>query len=523
MSSTAERVTYATLAAGQTEEFRRKYDEAVARLRQSLGATHPHRIDGQQVMGERTFEDHSPVDTRLVLARFPIATKEDVDRAVAAARRGCLDWGRRPWQERVAIIRKAADRIEERGFELSALGSLEAGKNRLEAMGDVTETADLARYYCEQVERNAGFERPMARLNPQEETRSVMKPYGVWAIISPFNFPFALAGGPMSGALVAGNTVVIKPSHETPLTALALYEILIESGVPASALQLLFGTGAETGEALTAHPGVDGILFTGSKAVGMNIYHRFSKDFPKPCITEMGGKNPAIIMPSADLDAAAEGVMKSAFGLQGQKCSACSRIYVHEDVKDVFVAKLLERTRAITIGDPSQHGVWLGPVIHQRAYKDYQRYAEMAWKDGKVLAGGKTLTDGDLAHGYFVAPTLVDGLGQDHFLFRNELFLPFACIATFATLDEALKLANDTEYGLTAGFFSGVESEVQAFLDRIEAGVVYVNRKAGATTGAWPGVQPFGGWKGSGSSGKASGGLYYVQQFMREQSRTIVH
>jgi 1-pyrroline-5-carboxylate dehydrogenase len=298
---------------------------------------------------------------------------------------------------------------------------------------------------------------------------------------------------------------------------------LIEAGVPGSALHLVFGTGAETGEALTAHPGVDGILFTGSKAVGMNIYHRFSKDFPKPCITEMGGKNPAIVMPSADLDAASEGVMKSAFGLQGQKCSACSRIYVHRSVKDAFLAKLLERTKAIAIGDPSAHGVWLGPVIHERAYKDYQRYAEMAAKDGRVLAGATTLGEGDLAHGYFVAPTLVDGLSQDHYLFKNELFLPFACVAAFDTLDEALRLANDTEYGLTAGFFSKDEREVQSFLDRIEAGVVYVNRRAGATTGAWPGVQPFGGWKGSGSSGKASGGLYYVQQFMREQSRTIVH
>ncbi|HJS57491.1 MAG TPA: aldehyde dehydrogenase family protein [Vicinamibacteria bacterium] len=523
MSTTTERVTYATLAAGQTDEFRRKYDEAVARARSSFGATHPHRIDGQETMSAKTFEDRSPADTRVVIGVFPIATKGDVDRAVAAARRGCADWGRRPWADRVAIIRRAADLIEERGFELSAVVSLEAGKNRLEAMGDVTETADLARYYCDQMEKHGGFERPMARLTPHEETRSVMKPYGVWAIISPFNFPFALAGGPMSGALVAGNTVVLKPSHETPLTALALHEILIEAGVPKSALHLVFGTGAETGEALTSHPGVDGILFTGSKAVGMNIYHRFSKDFPKPCITEMGGKNPAIVMPSADLDAAAEGVMKSAFGLQGQKCSACSRIYAHSSVKDALLAKLLERTKAITIGDPSAHGVWLGPVIHERAYKDYQRYAEMAWKDGKVLAGGKALTEGELAHGYFVAPTLVDGLPQDHYLFRNELFVPFACVATFESLDEALRLANDTEYGLTAGFFSKDEREVQSFLDRIEAGVVYVNRKAGATTGAWPGVQPFGGWKGSGSSGKASGGLYYVQQFMREQSRTIVH
>jgi 1-pyrroline-5-carboxylate dehydrogenase len=372
MSATTERVTYATLAAGQTEEFRRKYDEAVAAVRKSFGATHPHRIDGQEVMSERTFEDRSPVDRRVVLGTFPIGTKDDVDRAVKAARRGFQDWGQRPWQERVAIVRRAADLIEERGFELSALVSLEAGKNRLEAMGDVTETADLARYYCEQMEKNGGFERPMARFTPEEETRSVMKPYGVWAIISPFNFPFALAGGPISGALVAGNTVVLKPSHETPMTALALHKILIEAGVPAGALHLVFGTGPETGDALTAHPGVDGILFTGSKQVGMNIYHRFSKEFPKPCITEMGGKNPAIVMPTADLDAAAEGVMKSAFGLQGQKCSACSRIYVHESVKDAFVAKLVERTKAITVGDPSQHGVWLGPVIHERAYKEYR-------------------------------------------------------------------------------------------------------------------------------------------------------
>lgn len=521
--STAERVTYATLAAGQTEEFRNKYDAAVERARASFGKTHPHRIDGQEVMSPRSFEDRSPVDTRLVIGSFPIGTKEDVARAILAAKRSFPEWSGRPWQERSAIIRKAADLIEERGFELSALVSLEAGKNRLEAMGDVTETADLARYYCEQMEKNGGFDRPMSRFTPNEETRSVLKPYGVWVIISPFNFPFALAGGPVSGALVAGNTVVLKPSHETPLTALALHNIFREAGVPAGALHLVFGTGPETGEALTSHPAVDGILFTGSKAVGMNIYHRFSQNYPKPCITEMGGKNPAIVMASANLEDAAEGVMKSAFGLQGQKCSACSRIYVQRPAKDKFLDLLLQKTKAITIGDPSRHGIWLGPLIHRRAYQDYAKYAEMAWQDGQVLTGGKALTDGDLAHGYFVAPTLVDGLPTDHYLFQNELFVPMACVAPFEALDEALELANGTEYGLTAGFFSAEAKEVDRFLEKIEAGVVYVNRKAGATTGAWPGVQPFGGWKGSGSSGKASGGLYYVQQFMREQSRTIVH
>jgi 1-pyrroline-5-carboxylate dehydrogenase len=228
-------------------------------------------------------------------------------------------------------------------------------------------------------------------------------------------------------------------------------------------------------------------------------------------------------MPSADLDAAAEGVMRSAFGLQGQKCSACSRVYLHRDVKQAFLDLLLDRTARLTVGDPTRHGVFLGPVIHERAYAAYLRHAEAARRDGRVLAGGKALREGDLAHGYFAAPTVVDGLSQDHPLFREELFVPLLCVAEVRSLDEALEWANRTEYGLTAGIFSGQPAEVDAFLDRIEAGVVYVNRRAGATTGAWPGVQPFGGWKGSGSSGKASGGLYYVQQFMREQSRTVVH
>jgi 1-pyrroline-5-carboxylate dehydrogenase len=518
-----ERVTYATLAAGQTEEFSRKYDAALAGVRASFGGRHGHWIDGSEVGSAAELEDRSPIDTRVVLGRFAAGTSADVDRAVRAARRAFPEWAGRHWRERSAIVRKAADLIESRGFELSALVSLEAGKNRLEAMGDVTETADLARYYCEQLEKNEGFDRPMSRFTENEETRSVMRPYGVWAVISPFNFPAALAGGPTSGALLGGNTVVLKPSQETPLTALALYRIFREAGVPAGALHLVFGTGEAAGEPLALHPGVDGMLFTGSKAVGMSLLARFSREFPKPCIAEMGGKNPALVMPSADLDAAAEGVMRSAFGLQGQKCSACSRVYVHEAVREEFTARLLEKTAAITIGDPSRPRVYLGPVIHERAYRAYERYVDQARRDGRVLTGGQVLREGDLAHGYFVSPTVVAGLPRDHALFREEMFVPVVCVAGVSSLDEAISLANASEYGLTAGFFSQETREVQAFLDRIEAGVVYVNRRAGATTGAWPGVQPFGGWKGSGSTGKASGGLYYVQQFMREQSRTIVH
>jgi 1-pyrroline-5-carboxylate dehydrogenase len=523
MSTTAERVTYATLAAGQTPEFNRRFDEALGRVRASLGARHPHRIGGREVAGSGEALDTSPIDSRLVLARLPKGTPAEVDEAVRAARAAYESWSRRSFRERTAILRRAAELIEERGFDLSALVSLEVGKSRLEAMGDVTETADLIRYYCEQMERNEGFDRAMARFSENEETRSVLRPFGVWAVISPFNFPAALAGGPMGGALVAGNTVVLKPSHEAPLTGLALVRILEEAGVPGGVVNVVFGSGELAGQALANHPQVDGLLFTGSKAVGMDLIHRFSREYPKPCITEMGGKNPALVMPSADLDAAAEGVMRSAFGLQGQKCSACSRVYVHEDVRSRFTELLLEKTGRIVIGDPSQAGVFLGPVIHERALLTYERAAEDARRDGKVLLGAKTLREGDLAHGYFVAPTIADGLPKDHRLFRDELFVPFVAVAGVRSLEEALELANRTEYGLTAGFFSREQPEIETFLQRIEAGVVYVNRRAGATTGAWPGVQPFGGWKGSGSSGKASGGLYYVQQFLREQSRTIVH
>lgn len=519
----SERVTYATLAAGQTADFKKRFDEALERVRSWFGRQHAHVIGGQSVGGDAFFEDTSPVDTRVVIGRFPRGSSADVGRAVEAARRAFPAWSRRPFAERIAILRRAADLIEEHGFDLSALLTLEVGKSRLEAMGDVTETADLVRYYCEQMERNDGFDRPMGRFSEREETRSVLRPYGVWAVISPFNFPAALAGGPLGGALVAGNTAVLKPSQEASLIGLALHDLFREAGLPDGVLNVVFGSGEEVGEPLALHPGVDGLLFTGSKTVGMSILKRFSREWPKPCITEMGGKNPAIVMPSADLDDAAEGILRSAFGLQGQKCSACSRVYVHEAVRERFTALLVDKTTRVTIGDPSRDGVFMGPVIHERACQSYERYADLGRRDGKVLAGGVRLREGDLTHGYFVAPTVVDALPLDHALFREEMFVPMVCLAGISSLDEGLSLANETEYGLTAGFFSGEPHEVDAFLAGIVAGVVYVNRRAGATTGAWPGVQPFGGWKGSGSSGKASGGLYYLQQFMREQSRTIVH
>jgi 1-pyrroline-5-carboxylate dehydrogenase len=248
-----------------------------------------------------------------------------------------------------------------------------------------------------------------------------------------------------------------------------------------------------------------------------------ARRIPRPVVSEMGGKNPALVMQSADLDKASDGVWRSAFGAQGQKCSACSRVYVHTSVRDEFVRLLVEKTKKIKIGNPLEKDVWLGPVINEGAVKTFEDAVARAVKDGgRVLVGGKRITQEPFNHGYFVEPTVIDGVSADHPVFREEYFVPITAVADVLSLDEAIELANRSEYGLTAGIFSEERQELETFFNRIEAGVTYANRRSGATTGAWPGINPFGGWKASGSSGRGTGGPYYVQQFMREQSRVVM-
>ena len=525
MTDTIERprlkVTYATLR-NDNDELHAQFEKGLEEARQMLGQSHRNLVEGVERDGEGTFEKRSPIDGSLV-GTFAKGTRSDVQDAIAAARAAFPAWSARPWQERVAILRRVADVISERQMVFAALLAIEVGKNRLEALGDVEETADLIRWSCEMVERNGGFDHPMDNLGDAAvHTRSVLKPYGVWAIISPFNFPFALSGGPAGGALVAGNTVVFKPSSDAPLSGICLAQAMRDGGVPDGVFNLVAGPGETVGAELQQNAGVDGILFTGSFEVGFDLYKQFAKRFPKPVIVEMGGKNPAIVSKSADLDEAVEGVMRGAFGLSGQKCSANSRVYVERPVYETFTRMLAEKAKAIAVGDPVERENWMGPVINQGAVTRYEQAVADARRDGRVVAGGERLMDDGLEKGYYVAPTVVADLPTDHRLFKDELFLPFVAVAAVDSVDEAIELANDSDLGLTAGIYSGDQSEIDAFLNRIEAGVVYVNRRAGSTTGAWPGVQPFGGWKGSTATGKAGGGLYYVQQFMREQSQTIV-
>ncbi|HEU4920197.1 MAG TPA: aldehyde dehydrogenase family protein [Candidatus Limnocylindrales bacterium] len=516
------KITYATLRA-DNEQLHRLYDEGLAAAKRELDGHHRNFIGGQERDGEGETTVASPIDRNLVLGHFAKGTRRDVQDAVAAARAAQPGWAATPWRDRLALIRKAADLISERQMRYAGLMAIEVGKNRLEALGEVEEAADLLRYYSQTMEDNDGYDHPMDNLGDSAvHTRSILRPHGVFAVISPFNFPMALAAGPTAAALIAGNTVVFKPSSAAPISGVKLVEAYRDAGIPDGVVNLVMGPGESVGAEMRENDGIDGIVFTGSYAVGMDLFRTFSKKFPKPTIVEMGGKNPAVVSRTADLEEAAEGIIRSAFGFGGQKCSANSRVYVEQPVHDELVRLLVEKTEAITIGDPLLRENWLGPVIDQRAVDRHQEAVAEARRDGRVFVGGERLTDRGMDRGYYVEPAVVGGLPADHRLFRDELFVPFTAVHPVATFDEAIELANESVYGLTAGVYSEDPGEVQRFLDRIEAGVTYVNRRAGATTGAWPGVQAFGGWKGSGSTGKAGLSMYYVAQFLREQSHTVV-
>ena len=516
-----QKITYATMSA-DNEELNRSYEEAVKRVQKALGASHPFLVNGEERWGEGLYEERSPIDSDIVIGSYAQATEADVNDAIAAAKEAFPEWDQTPWEDRVALMLKAADVMEDQQFDLAAIVALEVGKNRLEALGDVAETVEFFRYYARQMEEHDGFYTILSQLSPDEENQSVLRPYGVWAVISPFNFPMALAGGPSIAALLSGNVVILKPSNAGALTGLEFGRVMREAGVPAGVMQVLTGSGSTVGSILVNHPDVAGITFTGSYDVGMGIYKGFASAFPKPAVCEMGGKNPVIVTASADLDLAAKGVMRGAFGFSGQKCSASSRVYVEEPAFDGFVDRLVEEANQVKVGNPLESDIFMGPVIDRSAVERFETaVAEVKDSGGQVLAGGEVITEGELKRGNFVEPTVVSA-PESSWVWDTELFLPFVAVMPVASLEEAITRANDTEFGLTAGLFAGTEEEIEEFFDRIEAGVTYVNREAGATTGAWPDVQSFGGWKGSGTSGTGGGGPYYLRQYMREQSRTRV-
>ncbi len=515
-----EKITYASLGS-LGDSFHQAFDAAWARLESNTDNTFPNYINDLPIKARFTHTVHAPYDTRVKVATFPMADVSHTKKAIAAAKAAFPFWRDTPWQDRVKILRKAAALLTERQFHAAAVVCMETGKNRFESIAEVSEAIDLILYYCAQMESHNGLVTPMQG-GARERTQSHLKPYGVWAVIGPFNFPIALPTGMAAAALVTGNTIVLKPASDTPWSSLLFYEALHEAGLPPGVANFITGPGSSVGEELATNPDVDGIVFTGSKAIGMNIVKNFTQTYPRPCIAEMGGKNAAIIMPSANMADAVEGVARSAFGMAGQKCSACSRLYLHQDIYKAFLDALVERTQSLILGPPYVRDAFVSPLISSVALKRYQSVLRNAKTHGRILLGppaGKLPPH--LAHGHYAYPLIVDSLPGNSRLFRDEYFAPILAVAKVDSLTHAITLANQGDYGLTAGIFTTDPDEQKTFFSNIHAGVTYANRRGGATTGAWPGVQSFGGWRNSGSSGKNALGPHYIQQFTHEQSQTI--
>ncbi|HUR68918.1 MAG TPA: aldehyde dehydrogenase family protein [Candidatus Thermoplasmatota archaeon] len=498
----------------------REFEEAYSDLRKRTGQSFPMLVGGKEVRHAKSFEDRDP-STGEVIATFPHGTTADVDAAVTAAKAAQPAWERLGHAKRAAIVERAVEIMRERRPMLAALMSIENGKNRVEAYYDVDEAIDFLKFYAWKIRHENGFTVPLGKPFPDETCVSVMRPWGVFAVVGPFNFPVAIPTGMTVGALITGNAVVLKPASDTPWTAYEVVRILHDAGVPKEVLSFVTGGGREVGQPLIDHPEVDGLVFTGSREVGMRNYQSFVGKRPRPYIAEMGGKNATVVTKNADLDIAATGVLKSAFGFGGQKCSATSRVYVHESVYDAFVAKLTEKGKKLRVDLPWKKEADLGPVINAGAVETWlAAVAAATAAGGKFIVGGHRLKEGAFAQGNFVEPTIVTGLPLDHEAFRQEYFVPFVAIGKFHDNEQAVREVNAADYGLTFGVVSKDANEVQWFFDRVEAGVQYANRDRGTSTGAMVGGQSFGGWKFSATTSRGAGGPWYLQQFLREQSRT---
>ena len=508
------------VSTNSTQEFHEKFESAVDEAKKELGQKYPIIINGKEIYSDNIFTVNSPSDRRIKIADFPKATTSETENAVSSAKNAFDEWSNFPFQKRVEVFRECAEYFSSKKFFLAAIMTFENGKNRFEAMGDVDEAIDFMRFYAYQMEKNDGFCKQTYHPNLDEKTQTIMKPYGVWGIISPFNFPSAISIGMTTGALITGNTAILKPASDTPLSSFYFVKYLF-SKIPSGAINFVTGFGSIVGKTLIESENVDGIAFTGSREVGMQGFQEFTKTTTKPFISEMGGKNPVIVTKNADLEKAVNGVMNAAFGYGGQKCSACSRIYVQNEVADKFIEKLVEKTKKIKVGMPWEKDVFLGPVINSNAKSKFENASKLAKNDGHILTGGLIIKTGLLENGFFVEPTIVEKLPEEHKLMKEELFLPFLCIQRYENFEEAIKLANKSEYGLTAGIFSEDKKQLEDFFSKIHSGVVYANRSASATTAALVSSQPFVGWKNSGTTGKGAGGENYLQQFLRTQTQTL--
>lgn len=507
-------INYASTSLGD-KALDEAYESALTALRKEEAPAEPNIIGGQRLQSDHLIERIDPVTGSTRVGAAYAATGPQIRSAVSAAREASKKWRNTPYVERNAMLRNVQASLKDKLTFVAAVLSAETGKTRLEAYGEAQEVIDMIEHYCDQVEQNNGFVVEQDS-TPREKNLDLLIPYGVFAVISPFNFPAALLVGMSVGALVTGNTIVIKPSDKTPRSSAVVAEVFAEH-LPDGVVNVIHG-GADVGGALVESD-VDGIAFTGSAEVGWKIFNtKSAQGLQRPVLAEMGGQNVAIVASSANLEDAAAGIVRSAFGLSGQKCSACRRVVVDSSVADELIVRIRELAEQLVIGDPLDPATNLGPVIDDSSATRISVALDKAHKDGTVVTGGKA----DHLDGNYFTPIVVADLPVGHPLTREELFAPFLTITRASDFAAALDEANAVDYGLSAGVFTRDQEEVDRFYDEIEAGVLYSNRAAGATTGAWPGAQSFCGWKLSGTSGKGGLGVHYLQGFMREQNRTIV-
>ncbi len=494
------------------EEARNKAQQAYAQVRASLGKTYLPLINGEYTQTADIVDSLNPANPSEVIGKIGQISVEQAEAALQAAKEAFPNWRRTPVRERAGILRKAADLMEQRRAELSAWVSLEVGKALQQADPEVSEAIDFCRYYADEMERlEQGYNYDIAG----ENNRYVYQPRGIAVVISPWNFPIAIATGMTVAALVTGNCTLLKPAAPSSVIAAKITEILLEAGIPKGVFQYVPGKGSTVGEYLVQHPEVHLIAFTGSQEVGCRIYAEAAKLQPgqkhlKRVIAEMGGKNGIIVDESADLDQAVAGVVQSAFGYSGQKCSACSRAIVLEPIYDTFVKRLIETTRSLNIGPAEAVGTQVGPVIDATARDRIREYIEEARQEATValeMAAPET--------GYFIGPTIFTDVAPDAKIAQEEIFGPVVAVIRAKDFDEALQIANSTNYALTGGLYSRTPSHIDRVTTEFEVGNLYINR---TITGAIVSRQPFGGFKLSGVGSKA-GGPDYLLQFL--EPRTI--
>jgi len=496
------------------EENVRKMRAAIEKVWGQLGREYGLIIGGERIKTQDKIRSINPARPSQLVGLHQKAGKEHVEPAIEAASRAFESWRHTPVEERAALLFRVGDLLRERRLEFMAWLVFEVSKNWLEADADIAETIDFCEFYSREALRLSKAETPVQLPGEHDQLRYI--PLGVGAVIPPWNFPCAIMAGMTLASIVCGNTVIVKPSSDSPTIAAKFVELLEEAGMPEGVVNFCPGAGSNFGNAIVTHPKTRYVAFTGSREVGLDINKRAAEQAPgqlwiKRAILEMGGKDATIVDADADIDSAVEGVTAAAFGFQGQKCSACSRAIVDERVYDKFLEKLKVRVEMLTVGDPAENAN-LGAVINEGSMKSILQYIEIGKKEGRLITGGEAAQSA--GEGYFIQPTVIADIAPRSRLEQEEVFGPLLAVIKAKDFEDALAIANDTEFGLTGAVYTSSRDKIDAAVREFHVGNLYINRKC---TGAMVGAHPFGGFNMSGTDSK-SGGPDYLYLFTQAKS-----